>query len=36
MTAFIAPKAGRYVLLLVNWDEDATEVAIDATVWAVE
>jgi hypothetical protein len=35
-TVFVAPKAGRYVLLLVNWDEDATEVAIDATVWAVE
>jgi len=35
-TVFVAPKAGRYVLLLVNWDEDATEVAIDATVWAAE
>ncbi|MDR3741840.1 MAG: HNH endonuclease signature motif containing protein [Terracidiphilus sp.] len=35
-TLFVAPKAGRYVLLLVNWDEDATKVAIDATVWAAE
>lgn len=34
--SFIAPKRGRYVLLLVNWDEEATEVNIDATVWSAE
>ena len=33
--SFIAPKDGRYVLLVVNWDE-ATEVNVDATVWAAE
>ncbi len=34
--SFIAPKACRYVLLLVNWDDEATEVSLDAAVWAAE
>jgi hypothetical protein len=30
---FTAPEDGRYVLLLVNWDEEPTEVTVDAAVW---
>lgn len=30
---FVAEENGRYVLLLVNWDEDPTEVTVDAAVW---
>jgi len=33
---FEAPADGRYVLLLINWDDDATEVSIDAAVWESE
>jgi hypothetical protein len=33
---FVAPEEGSYVLLVVNWDEDATEVTVDAAVWAGE
>lgn len=33
---FTAPDDGCYVLLLVNWDDDPTEVAVDAAVWEVE
>ncbi|MFO0453672.1 MAG: HNH endonuclease [Pseudomonadota bacterium] len=33
---FVAPEDGHYVLLLVNWDKDPTEVAIDAAVWEGE
>ncbi len=31
--SFIAPKTGSYILLLVNWDDDPTEVTVDAAVW---
>lgn len=31
--AFIAPEEGQYVLLLVNWDEDSTEITVDVAVW---
>jgi hypothetical protein len=34
--SFTAPEDGCYVLLLVNWDDEATEVTIDAAVWAAE
>lgn len=34
--SFTALKHGSYVLLLVNWDDEATEVTIDAAVWAAE
>lgn len=34
--SFAAPAAWRYVLLLINWDDKATEVAVDAAVWAAE
>jgi hypothetical protein len=34
--SFTAPKRGRYVLLLVNWDDDPTEVTVDAAVWEAE
>jgi len=34
--AFVAPEEGRYVLLLVNWDDEATEVTVDAAVWEAE
>lgn len=27
--SFVAPKRGRYVLLIVNWDGDPTEVTVD-------
>jgi hypothetical protein len=30
---FTAPEDGRYVLLLVNWDDEPTEVSVDAAVW---
>lgn len=33
---FIAPRRGRYVLLLVNWDDEATEVSVNAAVWSAE
>ena len=33
---FEAPEEGRYVLLLVNWDDEATEVVVDAAVWENE
>ena len=33
---FTAPEDGRYGLLLVNWDDESTEVTIDAAVWEVE
>jgi hypothetical protein len=33
---FTAPEEGCYVLLLVNWDDEGTEVTVDAAVWAVE
>lgn len=33
---FEAPEDGSYVLLLVNWDDEATEVAVDAAVWEAE
>ena len=33
---FTAPQDGRYVLLLVNWDEDETEITVDADVWEAE
>jgi hypothetical protein len=32
--AWVAPEDGRYVLLLVNWDDKPTEVSVDAAVWA--
>lgn len=33
---FEAPEDGRYVLLLINWDDEATEVIVDAAVWEAE
>ena len=33
---FVAPEEGRYVLLLVNWDGEKTEVTVDAAVWEPE
>jgi hypothetical protein len=33
---FTAPEDGAYTLLLVNWDDEPTEVTIDAAVWAAE
>jgi len=30
---FVAAKDGCYVLLLINWDEEQTEVTVDAAVW---
>ena len=33
---FIAPENGHYVLLLINWDEEPTEVTVDAAVWEAE
>lgn len=33
---FVAPKRGRYVLLIVNWDDEPTEVVVDAAVWPRE
>jgi hypothetical protein len=33
---FVAEGAGSYVLLLVNWDDDPTEVTVDAAVWSAE
>lgn len=33
---FEAPEDGRYVLLLVNWDDEATEASVDAAVWAAQ
>ena len=33
---FVAPEDGRYVLLLVNWDDEPTEVTVDASVWEDE
>ena len=33
---FVAEDAGSYVLLLVNWDDDPTEVTVDAAVWSAE
>lgn len=34
--AFVAPEEGRYVLLIVNWDDEGTEVTVDAAVWEAE
>jgi hypothetical protein len=34
--SFTAPEDGCYVLMLVNWEDEATEVTIDAAVWAAE
>jgi hypothetical protein len=34
--SFTASEAGRYVLLLVNWDDESTEVIVDAAVWEAE
>lgn len=31
--SFTAPKAGCYILLVVNWDDDPTEVTVDVAVW---
>ena len=33
---FKAPDDGTFALLLVNWDDEDTEVTIDAAVWAAE
>ena len=33
---FVAPKRGRYVLLLVNWGDEPTTVSIDEFVWDAE
>ena len=33
---FVAPEKGRYVLLLVNWDDEPLEVTVDAAVWEDE
>ena len=33
---FVAEDTGSYVLLLVNWDDDPTEVTVDAAVWSAE
>src|SRR2546429_7065325 len=33
---FVAQEDGRYVLLLINWDEEGTEVTVDAAVWKAE
>jgi len=30
---FVAAEDGCYVLLLINWDEEQTEVTVDAAVW---
>jgi len=30
---FVAAEDRRYVLLLINWDEEETEVTVDAAVW---
>lgn len=30
---FVAPEDGRYILLLINWDEESTRVTVDAAVW---
>lgn len=30
---FVAEEGGRYILLLINWDDDATEVTVDAAAW---
>ena len=34
--SFTAPENGSYALLLVNWDDESTEVTIDAAVWEAE
>jgi hypothetical protein len=34
--SFTALEDGSYVLLLVNWDDESTEVTIDAAVWEAE
>lgn len=34
--SFVSPEVGRYVLVLVNWDDEATEVTVDAAVWEAE
>jgi len=33
---FVAPEDGRYILLLINWDKDPTDVEVDAAVWEAE
>jgi hypothetical protein len=33
---FVAPDAGCFVLLLVNWSKQSSEVAFDASVWEAE
>lgn len=33
---FTAPHEGRFVLLVINWDDEPTEVTVDAAVWAAE
>ena len=33
---FEAPEDGCFLLLLINWDDEATEVAVDAAVWEAE
>jgi hypothetical protein len=32
--SFTAPESGCYALQLVNWDDESTEVKIDAAMWA--
>jgi hypothetical protein len=34
--SFTAPEDGSYALLLVNWDDEPTEVTVDAAVWAAD
>ena len=33
---FEAPESGSYALLLVNWDEEETEVSVDVSLWEAE
>jgi hypothetical protein len=33
---FEAPEDGCFLLLLINWDDEATEVAVDTAVWEAE
>lgn len=33
---FLAPEAGNYVLLLVNWNDEPVEVTVDAAVWQAQ
>lgn len=34
--SFRAPEDGSYALLIVNWNDECTEIAVDAAVWAAE